>query len=304
MPRLLASVSSVSQGSPNSTRLNEDTCYFSGTSDELYLLVADGASVRANTVVLDRFLKDRGDDQTAASYAARLTRDVAAGLVGSGSHPTPESLLLAANTALGARVKEIFGGLTSDVFQKTAPDLRPLDDDPRLIRLALPVCVATAARIDLNAATLQFAQAGDTALFICHADGAVSRIAGDNMEQHDLSAIGIARAKQQANPGSHFSDFLLDAETLDRNRYNGIYHNYVDANGKIDRTVGVGVINGLPQLADTWSRGVWIWPMWGVCWCVATGSFGRLPWMNPPRRRRSACGACGSCSRMRAWEDT
>ncbi|HEX6818738.1 MAG TPA: hypothetical protein VF120_10215 [Ktedonobacterales bacterium] len=254
MSRLLASVSSLSQGSPDSTRLNEDACYFSGTGDELYLLVADGAAVRASTAALDRFLAERGGNQTAASYAARLTCDTAAQLIDSGVHPSPEALLLAANAALRATVEEIFGGITSDAFRTSAPDLPQLEDDPRLMRLALPICVATAVRIDLTAATLQFAQAGDTALFVRRADDLVSHIAGGTGER-DHFALGVAWAKQQANPGSHVVDFLQDSETLGRNRYNGIYHNYVDANGNIDRSVGIGVINGLPQLSEYIHRG-------------------------------------------------
>lgn len=254
MSRLLASIASVSQGTPDATRLNEDTCYFSGTGDELYLLVADGASVRASTAALTRFLAERAGADTAASYAARLTRATVARRIGSGNHPSPDALLLAANTALRATVEEIFGGITGDAFRVSAPDLRLLDDDPRLLRLALPVCVATAVRIDLDAATLSFAQAGDTALFIRHESGAVSCVAGGNRAR-ERTALGIARAKQQAVPGSHVADFLQDAETLERNRYNGIYHNYVDANGHIDRSVGVGVINGLPQLAEYIEQG-------------------------------------------------
>lgn len=281
MSRLLASVSSISQGSPGATRINEDACYFSGTGDELYLLVADGASVRVSTATLDRFLAQRASGQTAASYAARLTRDVAAQLISSGSRPSPASLLLAANAALRATVEEVFGGITGDAFRESAPDLHVLHDDHRLLRLALPICVASAVRIDLDAATLHFAQAGDTDLFACRADGAVTRVAGGSRER-DHIALGIAREQQQASPGSHFADFLRDAATLERNRYNGIYHNYVDANGAIDRTVGVGVINGLPQLAAYIEQGTLdLGDVRGVLVC-SDGFIWPSPWDETP----------------------
>lgn len=281
MPRLLTNIASASQGTPDATRINEDACYFGGTGDERYLLVADGASVRASTAALERFLAERAIGQTAASYAARLTRDVAAQLIGSGSHPSPEALLLAANAALRTMVEEIYGGITGDAFRESAPDLHLLDDDPRLLRLALPVCVATAVRIDLDAATLQFAQAGDTALFIRRENGVVSCVAGPS-ERRDRIALGSAWEQQQAHPGSHVADFLQDGETRERNRYNGIYHNYVDANGNIDHSVGVGVINGLPQLAEYIEQGsLDLADVCGVLVC-SDGFIWPSPWEETP----------------------
>lgn len=259
MGAFMSALSAISQGTPEANRINEDAYYFSGTPDGLYLVVIDGASVRVNTATLERAITAPSGDATAASYAARLTRDTIASVLASSmtnsALPTPSSLLLAANAELRARVETIFGGLSSDAVLAVEPQLDILREDPRLIRLLLPVCVASVVHVDLAASALHYAHAGDTALLVQHADGSVVHVTGDNMEAHDRTALRPAKRKQQSDTRLHIADLLSDEEVLSLNRENGLYHNYVDELGKPDLTVGVGVIDGLPELGEYIQQG-------------------------------------------------
>lgn len=259
MGTFLSALSAVSQGTPEANRINEDACYFSGTHGELYLAVIDGASVRVNTSTLERAITTASEGATAASYAARLTRDtIASGIASSmrnSAQPTPASLLLAANAALRAQVETIFGGITSDAVLAVEPHVAILREDPRLIRLLLPVCVATVVHLDLAASELHYAHAGDTALLVQRTDGSVAHVTGDNMEAHDRTALRAAKRKQQADTSLHIADLLDDEEVASLNRENGLYHNYVDELGKPDATIGVGVIDGLPELGEYIQQG-------------------------------------------------
>lgn len=257
---IISALSGASQGSPDLSRINEDRYFFCGTSDDVYLLVIDGASVRVNTSTLDRAVAASSESATAASYAASLTRDTIASAIasslGESVKPSPTSLLLTANAALRARVETIFGGITSDAVLASEPQLDILREDPRLIRLALPVCVATVAHVNLAASELRFAHVGDTALFIQHADGSIANVTSDNMEAHDRKALSLARSKQQVSKDLHISDLIDDEEVQYLNRQSGLYHNYVDEMGRTDLTRGVGAINGLPELVEYIQQGV------------------------------------------------
>jgi hypothetical protein len=250
MSRLLARVSSASEGTPDLSRVNEDRCYFCGSNDDLYILVVDGASVRINTSTLDCFVGAFGADTTAASYAAQITRNTIARAISTEASPSPRSLLLAANAALRSNMEAVYGGLTSEAVLRAEPGLEVVREDPRMIRLVLPVCVATIAHLDLNIATLEFAQAGDTALFVRHADDTAIRVTGETMQGHDRIALRLAKDKQSIRADTHIAAIVRDEQVLSLNRRNGLFHNYVDESGRADRSIGVGVINGLPELAE------------------------------------------------------
>lgn len=252
MGLILSRLSAISKASPHSTRVNEDAYYFCGRNDDFYLLVIDGAATRVRTATIDRLAKSYRNDATAASYAAELTRGTIAAMISSSLvndvRPSLASLLLAANSALNAQLKQVLLEVTSDGVLRVESHLGILREDPRLIRLVLPVCVATIAYVDLTTSTLRFAHAGDTALFIKYVDGSLVRVTTDNMEVHERQALGIARSSRQSNQRVHISDLIGDEEIESLNRRNGLYHNYVDERGKTNSSIGVGVINGLPEL--------------------------------------------------------
>ena len=71
---------------------------------------------------------------------------------------------------------------------------------------------------------------------------------GDQMGSHDAEALKLARRIQAERGAAHLADVLDDPRVLEFNWRNGLYHNYVDVDGHVDRSMGVGIINGLPQL--------------------------------------------------------
>ncbi len=259
MGLVLSKMSIISQGSSDLTRLNEDASYLCGSSDDLYLLVIDGVSVRLRTVTFDHFIRLHGENATAASYAAQSTRETITSAIASSMRssikPSPMSLLLAANATLQRQVEEVFGGITSDAILRVEPHLDILREDPRLIRLLLPACVATIVHVNLAISMLEFAHVGDTALFVKYTDGSISQITSDNMASHDRAALSKAIRKQQADANLHIIDLLSDEEIHFHNHHNGLFHNFVDEAGKTDPSVGVGAINGLPELVDYVQQG-------------------------------------------------
>jgi len=223
-----------------------------------HVLVADGAWQRIQTTrhlqpLLDRY----GNETTPGRYAALVTRDTT--LMHAVQHPSSplREALLAANHQLRAQLATVWGALSTGAVLEREPDLTPLRDDPRLLRLILPVCVATLARIDLIGQTLDFAHCGDTALYVYYRDGRVEQLTDDQMQQHDERALERALQLQKEQGAANLIDTLFDERVTAVNREHGIYHNYEDAFGKPDTTVGVGTINGLPQLAAYIQEGRW-----------------------------------------------
>ncbi|MBN1565946.1 MAG: protein phosphatase 2C domain-containing protein [Anaerolineae bacterium] len=229
----------------SSPRINEDAYYTFSHNQDMLLAVIDGASQRLKTTRTQALFATYGTEVTAARYATLLTRDTFAQY---NTH-SPKDMLLAANTQLRQQLISIYGELSPTALLKAEPHLTELQADPRLIRLALPVCVATVAKVDLAKRQLVFAHAGDTALFVFYENGQVSQLTHDQMGQHDDRALVLAKSIQKELNKPQLVDVLSDPCIIEINRVNGIYHNYVDAQGEIDRNVGVGVINGLPQLA-------------------------------------------------------
>lgn len=233
---------------PGPQHVNEDACYAASDGDVAWLLAADGAGQRVATKYLNALFLTYGPGVSGAGYAARLTRDTVAAHLDT----TPGAALMQANAALCEAVAGVYGKLAPNAMRQHEPHLAAMiDEDPRLFRLALPVCVATLARVDLRARWLTFAHAGDTALYLFMADGAVRELAGGHMSaKHDGAALKIAREQQQASGAAHLADVLGSDAVQAANNYTGIYHNYVDENGDTDPERGIGVINGQPQLAD------------------------------------------------------
>lgn len=239
-------LASICEAGPQ--HVNEDACFAASDGDTAWLLAADGAGQRVATRYLNTLFLAYGPGVTGAGHAARCTRDTVATCL----HKPPDAALMQANDALRAAVAGVYGDLSPAAMRQYEPHLAEMiDSDPRLFRLALPVCVATLARVDLHARRLTFAHAGDTALYLFMQDGAVRELAGGHLAaKHDGAALRIARQQQQTSGAAHLGDVLGSDAVQAANNYTGIYHNYVDENGQTDPTRGIGVINGQPELAD------------------------------------------------------
>lgn len=227
---LEAAIEIVCQAAPGfpEGRANEDACCFHHGGDWLALAAIDGATVRVQAQALAPLLATYGPGVSAAAYAAYVTRDS----IAAQPHLAPAEMLLTANVVLNTALSGVYGALTPEAVFAAEPGLVAYAHDPRFFRLVLPVCVATAARLDLAAQRLDYAHAGDTALLLFLADGDVRAVAGG------------AGDALPADFGT-----LPREEIARRNIESGIRHNYTDANGQPDATLGVGVINGQPELA-------------------------------------------------------
>jgi serine/threonine protein phosphatase PrpC len=235
-------------------RESEDVYAVWSDGGKITLLVADGVTQRVETTKLQQLFAANGNHATASSYAANLTRSTIANKIAQDQPMSLRDLLLDANKALRNQLEIVYGELTADALLRAEPQLEMeiqniIKKDSRFFRLAIPACVATIVRVDLVACRLEFAHAGDTALFLFYQDGRVDRITDDQMRKHDTKALELARKVQDKKEFSHFSEALSDQLAVRKKFSNGIYHNYVDQYGQIDTKVGVGVINGLPELA-------------------------------------------------------
>ena len=236
-------ISTLNEAMPG--RPNEDTCGVYSDSELVSFFVADGAGQRMKTTQTAALFERFGTDTSAARFAALVMRAVFEQSV----RDDPADVLLDANATLHDWMCTVYGELSAEALHDHEPQLVPyIDEDPRLFRMALACCVATAVRINLHTRQLEYAHAGDTALYLFHSDGHVSNPTGDQMGSHDAEALKLARRIQAEHGEPHLADVLDDQRVLEVNWRNGLYHNYVDTHGHTDRSVGVGIINGLPQL--------------------------------------------------------
>jgi hypothetical protein len=68
------------------------------------------------------------------------------------------------------------------------------------------------------------------------------------MGKYDSQVLHQAQQLQHEQNLPHLVDILKHPQIVEANRKNGLVHNYVDENGKPDTSIGVGVVNGLPEL--------------------------------------------------------
>jgi hypothetical protein len=273
----------VCEGMPVAGRVNEDAYHFQRDENQITLLVADGAAQRLKTQQFQIMLAENGIAGSAASYAARLTAEAAA------NHPTlsPREILLQAKESLRDKLVDVYGDLTAEAILAQEPQLiEHIQPDLRLFRLALPVCVATVAQIDCQTNQLTYAHAGDTALFTFQKDGSVSEVTFDQMAHYDKQTLALV-LKLQAEEGLDFDTAREDERVKKINRQHGLYHNYVDEDGQTDPELGVGAINGLPELVDYIEEGVIdLADVAGVVVC-SDGFPWPIPWEETPSDKKT-----------------
>jgi serine/threonine protein phosphatase PrpC len=235
-----------------STDSSEDTYFVYHDGQRITLMVADGASQRLKTTgSLQPMLSQYGNGTSPGRYAASLTRDVAAEKTVIAQQMQVRDIPLAANQRLRQELDSIYGELSSAAVLQKEPTLTKLQDDPRFVRLILPICCITVARLDLLKGTLSYAHGGDTALFLLYRDGRTVQVTPDQMGQHDdkmRRELRYVLQNHQPKDEAEFRALTSKARTL--NMENGLYHNYEDERGDTDASVGVGVINGMSQLEN------------------------------------------------------
>jgi hypothetical protein len=240
-----------SQPSPVRNRVNEDAWVFiesPGYPDLLSFAVIDGAGVRKSLPEIGEKVRRQFPNLTPAAFASHLLkRSLEQQLRDNPAHPL-RTVLLQANDLLRAEITQIVG--TFDARQIVQKLGAPFASDPRNVRLVLPTCVVTLARLDLTHARLEFAHLGDTGLFEMFYDGDVVRHTRDQMRPFDLQALISVLTLQQSRQIEHFENAVSSPEGREFIIQSGLRLNYVDDFGNTDPQQGCGAMNGLPQMED------------------------------------------------------
>ncbi len=245
----------ICQGVPD--RLNEDAfvAYQRDDGQPRYVLAAiDGATSVASYAPLSDYLRTQRNGITPAALAAAVSRDAILAQLGSrvsNDDISPRELILHANHALRNLLLEVAPGIYDpDAIQTAQPDQAHLLDDPRKIRLFLPAAVVTLITVDTELNLLRFAHAGDTSLLVGYEDGHASLVTQNaSAPMNYESALALA-TQTVVNRGLSMLDAVNDPVIRALDRDHRIYHNYVDKNGDTVVEQGVGVVDGLPELAD------------------------------------------------------
>ncbi|GAB4315505.1 MAG: hypothetical protein Kow00117_07490 [Phototrophicales bacterium] len=212
-------------------RINEDALFYANDGRFITMAVIDGVTDRVvscrNWGALD------GDiDLTGAAFAASVVRDSIISLLNESW--VMNNILLSCNRRLRMFARDVYGDFTPQAIFEAEPGLAPYADDPRYFRLVLPACVVTIARVDLQQRLLDYAHVGDTELVIFTQDGRVESIT------------------QTIPP--RWEQGLIDAQDADpiirKHKQHGLLHNYTDPQGNTDPNIGIGVLNGMEELAD------------------------------------------------------
>jgi hypothetical protein len=242
---------------PAPKRRNEDAfiAYQRDDGQPQYVIAAlDGATDVATFAPLRFYLQRHHNGITPAALAASLARDAMLEMLGnlnSNDDIDPKRLILHANE----RLREFLEDVTPEIFDaaeiaRLQPEDAPQMSDPRRIRLFLPATVLTVATIDTELKLLRFAHAGDSGLLVCYADGHVEVPTRDKQRRVNYnSALAIA-SRTALKTDTTLQDTVRDPFVRSLQRDHRIYHNYVDEEGNPVPSQGIGVVNGLPEVAD------------------------------------------------------
>lgn len=240
----------VCQAAPDKpNRPNEDTFVAVQRNDmqPAYILAAiDGATTLVEFAPLKQYLDEQRNGITPAALAASVARDAILSQISIGESD-PTELMLGANEALRVLLETITPAIfDAEAMLDLEPSLKIVLDDPRKIRLFLPSAVITLVTINTETNMLHYAHAGDTMLLLGYIDGHVYIPTEHHRQPHSLQAAQIMSQDKNLMMDDALNHPTI--KTLDLNAR--IYHNYVNEDGTIDLNVGVGVIDGLPELAD------------------------------------------------------
>ncbi len=232
-------------------RANEDTYLIWQTATQLIVAVFDGVTQLLDYPSRALFARSEGAVVTSARFAAQCARSAIMQELIERPQAPLRDLLLRANDAIAAAVRAIYGEVSTQAIVAREPQLESLAFDPRTIRVLLPATVVTLVRIDLEAGRLTCGHLGDTALLLLR-DTATTHVT--RFERN--GPFGTDSLYQQlAVAPFHAADFHpslagIDLEILRRDSAGRIFHNYVSAAGQIESNIGIGVLDGLPEMAD------------------------------------------------------
>ena len=214
----------------------------------LFLCVIDGASTREKDTSLQQHVNANGPETSLAQIATRICKTALSESLAGAPLDSLSSHLLNANQKIKDFVEDVYGEISAEAVLRRDPHLHFLREDPRLVRLVLPVCVCTLAKIDLVEGLLSFAHTGDTALFTKSGE-TLKRQTIDSLAKYDALALDYGKKIQNERGIKDFSEVSHLDEVREINKQNGLFHNYVDEHKNTDLNKGVGVLNGLPELA-------------------------------------------------------
>ncbi|MCC6499688.1 MAG: hypothetical protein IT313_05410 [Anaerolineales bacterium] len=237
--------------------MNEDNWFFlqrHGVSESLCFAVIDGAGVRKLLPEIDTKIRDKFPRFTPPAFASYILKILLEEKIKNEPTCPLKDALIQANDGLRTEITKIFGTFNAQyIVDKLG---QPFSSDPRNVRLVLPTCVITLARLDLVSSRLEFAHLGDTSLFEACQDGTVIRHTRDQMGEFDNQALESVRAMQTYHQIKHFIDAVSSPEGREFIIQSGIRLNYVDENGTTNPQHGCGVLNGLPEMEDYIETGV------------------------------------------------
>ncbi len=235
---------------PAPNRPNEDAwlaVQVGGGAGTLYAAAIDGVTARITPPKLQTYLDALPARPTSATYAAQLVRDSLARQIVEGAANSPRALLIEANAELGRAMRDLFGELTPEALQLPAESDAMLRHDPRLVRAALPACVATLIAYNAADQTLCYAHAGDTALMVVYRDGHVEFPTAAALD-FDRPLKRTAQAERAAHPKMSYRELTQQPEVQRYNLRAALRHNYVDEHGLPQPAQGIGVLDGLAEL--------------------------------------------------------
>ncbi|MEW5961018.1 MAG: protein phosphatase 2C domain-containing protein [Chloroflexota bacterium] len=256
-PLYLNHIQVLSRPAPIPGRVNEDAwLVLESALSPGYVIAAviDGASARFTIPKLVAAVNRDAPGSTAAAFAASLVRTSLIRQLNSRPDLPLPAALLAANQELQQAMANIIGGFSPEYILELA-GIPAGEKDPRRMRLALPACVVTLARLDVTRRQLEYAHAGDTALLEIRRDGSVVGHTSDQMGRYDGAVLKYAERLHQEQGLAHLSEAIGRPEVRRLDIENGLRHNYVDEAGRTHPGEGCGVLNGLPELADYIERG-------------------------------------------------
>ena len=251
------SVEAFSRSSLLRNRVNEDAWFFvesPGSPESVSFAVMDGAGVRKSLPEIDEKTRAQFPKLTPAAFASHLLKISLEQQFRDEPACSLRTALLRANDLLRAEITRIVGTFNAEQIVQMLGLL--FSSDPRNVRLVLPTCVVTLARLNLARSRLEFAHLGDTGLFEMFHNGNVVRHTRDQMGPFDLQAFESIRAMQQRQQIEHFKDAVSSPEGREFIVQSGLRLNYVDSAGKTNRQQGCGAINGLPEMEDYIETGV------------------------------------------------
>ena len=245
------SVEIFSEPSPVRDRVNEDRWVFIESPqypDILSFAVIDGAGVRKGLPEIAEKIRAEFPKLTPAAFASHIVKTSIERHLQEDPLCSLDAVLLATNDLLRAKITQVLGTFDAEqIVQRLGP---PFASDARNVRLSLPTCVVTLARLDLTHAKLEFAHLGDTGLFELHYDGEVVRHTRDQMRPFDLHALESVQTLQQTRQIEHFDGAVYNPEGREFIIQSGLRLNYIDEFGHTDPKQGCGAINGLPEMVD------------------------------------------------------